>query len=178
MLMFFKNLYQFESEFSNAQNMRPTYDRIACAYLHLNYTCSCMLMYNFTFCYFPYLFCRWYDLTKTTTMASNDTGNDKRDKVLVAAIDFGTTYSGYAFSFKHDYQAGKLSHCVLFVLILSMAVSWSGSALLHFLVSDFYWVYVIVLVIVSIVSFLSLRFLLSLCNSQHCSIVEKLTLGS
>ena len=56
-------------------------------------------------------------------MASNDTGNDKRDKVLVAAIDFGTTYSGYAFSFKHDYQAGKLSHCVLFVLILSMAVS-------------------------------------------------------
>ncbi|XP_052793109.1 heat shock 70 kDa protein 12B-like [Mya arenaria] len=30
--------------------------------------------------------------------------NDKKDKMLVAAIDFGTTYSGYAFSFKHDYQ--------------------------------------------------------------------------
>ncbi|KAJ8297926.1 hypothetical protein KUTeg_024457 [Tegillarca granosa] len=26
------------------------------------------------------------------------------DKVLVAAIDFGTTYSGYAFSFRHDYE--------------------------------------------------------------------------
>ena len=26
------------------------------------------------------------------------------DKLVVAAIDFGTTYSGYAFSFKHDYE--------------------------------------------------------------------------
>ncbi|KAL5011778.1 hypothetical protein ScPMuIL_010329 [Solemya velum] len=26
------------------------------------------------------------------------------DVILVAAIDFGTTYSGYAFSFKHEYQ--------------------------------------------------------------------------
>ena len=25
-------------------------------------------------------------------------------KLLVAALDFGTTYSGYAFSFKHDYN--------------------------------------------------------------------------
>lgn len=32
-------------------------------------------------------------------------GSDKKDKLLVAAIDFGTTFSGYAFSFKHDYQA-------------------------------------------------------------------------
>ncbi|KAH3830988.1 hypothetical protein DPMN_104247, partial [Dreissena polymorpha] len=30
---------------------------------------------------------------------------DKKEKILVAAIDFGTTYSGYAFSFKHDYQS-------------------------------------------------------------------------
>ncbi|KAL4230976.1 Heat shock 70 kDa protein 12A [Mactra antiquata] len=32
-------------------------------------------------------------------------GTDKKAKLLVAAIDFGTTYSGYAFSFKHEYQA-------------------------------------------------------------------------
>ena len=25
-------------------------------------------------------------------------------KLLVAAIDFGTTYSGYAFSFRHDFE--------------------------------------------------------------------------
>ena len=31
-------------------------------------------------------------------------GSEKKEKMLVAAIDFGTTYSGYAFSFKHDYQ--------------------------------------------------------------------------
>ena len=30
--------------------------------------------------------------------------SSKKDKMLVAAIDFGTTYSGYAFSFKHDYM--------------------------------------------------------------------------
>lgn len=30
--------------------------------------------------------------------------NSKKDKILVAAIDFGTTFSGYAFSFKHDYK--------------------------------------------------------------------------
>lgn len=28
----------------------------------------------------------------------------KCGKVVVAAIDFGTTYSGYAFSFNHDYE--------------------------------------------------------------------------
>ena len=28
----------------------------------------------------------------------------KRDKTLVVSIDFGTTYSGYAFSFKDDYK--------------------------------------------------------------------------
>lgn len=28
----------------------------------------------------------------------------KASKLVVAAIDFGTTYSGYAFSFKHDYE--------------------------------------------------------------------------
>lgn len=27
---------------------------------------------------------------------------DKKNKLLVAAIDFGTTHSGYAYSFKHD----------------------------------------------------------------------------
>lgn len=33
---------------------------------------------------------------------------DKKDKLLVAAIDFGTTFSGYAFSFKHDYKTDPL----------------------------------------------------------------------
>ena len=30
--------------------------------------------------------------------------SEKRDKYIVAAIDFGTTYSGYAFSLKHDFK--------------------------------------------------------------------------
>lgn len=30
------------------------------------------------------------------------------NKIMVAAIDFGTTYSGYAFSFRHDYEVDKL----------------------------------------------------------------------
>lgn len=34
--------------------------------------------------------------------------NDKKSKVLVAAIDFGTTYSGYAFCFKHQYNDDPL----------------------------------------------------------------------
>lgn len=29
-------------------------------------------------------------------------------KILVAAIDFGTTFTGYAFSFRHDYETDKL----------------------------------------------------------------------
>lgn len=33
---------------------------------------------------------------------------DKKDKLLIAAIDFGTTFSGYAFSFKHDYKMDPL----------------------------------------------------------------------
>ena len=37
-----------------------------------------------------------------------DGGGDKSDGTIgpfiVAAIDFGTTFSGYAFSFKHDYD--------------------------------------------------------------------------
>uniref|UniRef100_A0A8W8LC30 Heat shock 70 kDa protein 12A n=1 Tax=Magallana gigas TaxID=29159 RepID=A0A8W8LC30_MAGGI len=32
-------------------------------------------------------------------------------KLLVAAIDFGTTYSGYAFSFKHEYETDPLKVC-------------------------------------------------------------------
>ena len=37
-------------------------------------------------------------------MSQSTIGSEKKEKILVAAIDFGTTYSGYAFSFKHDYQ--------------------------------------------------------------------------
>jgi hypothetical protein len=35
-------------------------------------------------------------------------GKTKTDKLVVAAIDFGTTYSGYAFSFRHDYDKEPL----------------------------------------------------------------------
>jgi hypothetical protein len=44
-------------------------------------------------------------------MANTTLGSEKKAKMLVAAIDFGTTYSGYAFSLKHEYQAdpGKVS---------------------------------------------------------------------
>ncbi|XP_069129273.1 heat shock 70 kDa protein 12B-like [Argopecten irradians] len=31
-----------------------------------------------------------------------------QDRLVVAAIDFGTTYSGYAFSFRGDYQKDPL----------------------------------------------------------------------
>ncbi|KAK3602816.1 hypothetical protein CHS0354_026367 [Potamilus streckersoni] len=30
--------------------------------------------------------------------------SSKKEKIIVAAVDFGTTYSGYAFSFKHEYE--------------------------------------------------------------------------
>jgi len=36
---------------------------------------------------------------------SRMTDHDKKNKLLVAAIDFGTTYSGYAYSFKATYES-------------------------------------------------------------------------
>lgn len=33
---------------------------------------------------------------------------DKEDQLLIAAIDFGTTHSGYAFSFENDYKVDPL----------------------------------------------------------------------
>ena len=42
------------------------------------------------------------------------------NKLLVAAIDFGTTYSGYAFSFRHDYERDPLK--------ISTNTAWSSSA--------------------------------------------------
>lgn len=38
---------------------------------------------------------------------------EKRDKFVVAAIDFGTTYSGYAFSLKSDFQKDPTQKIVL-----------------------------------------------------------------
>ena len=43
-------------------------------------------------------------MSQQQQMAQSVIGHEKKEKMLVAAIDFGTTYSGYAFSFKHDYQ--------------------------------------------------------------------------
>ncbi|XP_045204481.2 heat shock 70 kDa protein 12A-like [Mercenaria mercenaria] len=42
-----------------------------------------------------------------------------RNKLLVAAIDFGTTYSGYAFSFRHDFERDPLK--------ISTNTAWSSS---------------------------------------------------
>lgn len=42
------------------------------------------------------------------------------NRLLVAAIDFGTTYSGYAFSFRHDFERDPLK--------ISTNTSWSSSA--------------------------------------------------
>lgn len=33
---------------------------------------------------------------------------DKKDQLLIAAIDFGTSHSGYAFSFENDYKVDPL----------------------------------------------------------------------
>lgn len=40
------------------------------------------------------------------------TVSEKRDKYIVAAIDFGTTYSGYAFSLKHHFKQDPTLHIV------------------------------------------------------------------
>ncbi|XP_060083671.1 heat shock 70 kDa protein 12A-like [Ylistrum balloti] len=44
----------------------------------------------------------------------------KRQKLMVAAIDFGTTYSGYAFSFKEDYRTNALQ--------ISVNQSWTAGS--------------------------------------------------
>lgn len=44
----------------------------------------------------------------------------KRQKLMVAAIDFGTTYSGYAFSFKEDYKNNPLQ--------ISINQSWTAGS--------------------------------------------------
>lgn len=38
--------------------------------------------------------------------------SEKRDQYIVAAIDFGTTYSGYAYSFKHDFEKDPALHII------------------------------------------------------------------
>lgn len=35
-----------------------------------------------------------------------------RTKLVVAAIDFGTTFSGYAYSLKNEYEKDPLKVCV------------------------------------------------------------------
>ncbi|KAL4230349.1 Heat shock 70 kDa protein 12A [Mactra antiquata] len=40
----------------------------------------------------------------STQVVCNSLDTNKKDLMLVAAIDFGTTFSGYAFQFKHEYQ--------------------------------------------------------------------------
>ncbi|KAL4230330.1 Heat shock 70 kDa protein 12A [Mactra antiquata] len=40
-----------------------------------------------------------------TQVVNNSMDTNKNDSPLVAAIDIGTTFSGYAFQFKHEYQA-------------------------------------------------------------------------
>lgn len=40
---------------------------------------------------------------------------DKKDKLIIAAIDIGITFSGYAFIFKHDYERDPCSAPFTFV---------------------------------------------------------------
>lgn len=48
----------------------------------------------------------------------------RKDKLLVAAIDFGTTHSSYAYSFRHDYKKDPLK--------ISTKPSWmTGSSCLE-----------------------------------------------
>ncbi|CAG2251357.1 unnamed protein product [Mytilus edulis] len=42
------------------------------------------------------------------SMFAQEQNPTENNKILVAAIDFGTTFSGYAFSFRHEYEADKL----------------------------------------------------------------------
>ncbi|KAL5012280.1 hypothetical protein ScPMuIL_010831 [Solemya velum] len=48
------------------------------------------------------------------------------DRLIVAALDFGTTYSGYAFSFRHDYESQPQKICTNTAWIASGQglVSW------------------------------------------------------
>ncbi|KAK3602827.1 hypothetical protein CHS0354_026379 [Potamilus streckersoni] len=48
----------------------------------------------------------------------------KKEKIIVAAIDFGTTYSGYAFSFKHEYEKDPTK--------VSTNQAWNSGNLLSF----------------------------------------------
>ncbi|KAL3878672.1 hypothetical protein ACJMK2_031003 [Sinanodonta woodiana] len=48
----------------------------------------------------------------------------KKQKVIVAAIDFGTTYSGYAFSFKHEYDKDPTK--------ISTNQAWNSGSLVSF----------------------------------------------
>lgn len=48
--------------------------------------------------------------------------SEKNTNCLIAAIDFGTTYSGHAFSFKHDYKKDPLN---------ITAHKWSTDSLTH-----------------------------------------------
>lgn len=41
-------------------------------------------------------------------MSTDSKMADKEDQLLIAAIDFGTTHSGYAFSFENDYKVDPL----------------------------------------------------------------------
>ncbi|XP_033749379.1 heat shock 70 kDa protein 12A-like [Pecten maximus] len=44
----------------------------------------------------------------TPTVPNTQQQKDHNDRFLVVAIDFGTTYTGYAFSFRHEYARDRL----------------------------------------------------------------------
>ena len=53
------------------------------------------------------------------------TKNTFRTKLVVAAIDFGTTYSGYAYSFKSEYEKNPLK-----VFIINFNITYKHTYLL------------------------------------------------
>ena len=49
--------------------------------------------------------------------------SEKRAKYIVAAIDFGTTYCRYAYSFKHDFEKDPTRHIITNTWVSGKTVS-------------------------------------------------------
>ena len=50
--------------------------------------------------------CVWYICHSLSKMASSRS-HSRSDRLVIAAIDLGTTYSGYAYTFKHELEAPR-----------------------------------------------------------------------
>mgnify|MGYP003691820595 CR=1 FL=1 len=57
------------------------------------------------------IFFHYFDYIQNINSVRRVADMSSSTKLLVAAIDFGTTYSGYAFSFKHEHDSDPLKVC-------------------------------------------------------------------